>query len=228
MSTRDHRKSASTPERLAYWYFRLNGFMSIENFLVHPEYGSDIRTDADLLAVRFVHRRENVCIPMEDDPQVAHCETFANVVIAEIKTGRCDLNGPWTDPMAENMERVLRAVGCVEPVSIPRAADQLYEMGRWRDNFTTVRLLALGEWRNNSLPIALEQQVTWNSVIDFCIDRFDRYRTQKSATGQWGREGIQLRRLALSRDAPLAIRDHFGLRLPQSHDSSNPPESPIQ
>lgn len=49
----------STPERLAYWYFRLNGFMTIENFLVHPETGSNPRTDVDILATRFAHRREN-------------------------------------------------------------------------------------------------------------------------------------------------------------------------
>lgn len=26
-----------SPERLAYWYFRLNGFLTTENFVVHPE-----------------------------------------------------------------------------------------------------------------------------------------------------------------------------------------------
>ena len=25
------------PEKVAYWYFRLNGFLQIENFVVHPE-----------------------------------------------------------------------------------------------------------------------------------------------------------------------------------------------
>jgi hypothetical protein len=24
------------PEKVAYWYFRLNGFFEIENFVVHP------------------------------------------------------------------------------------------------------------------------------------------------------------------------------------------------
>lgn len=57
-----------SPERLAYWYFRLNGFLTTENFIVHPDEGKDQRTDADLLAVRFQHRAENV-IPCE--PPVA-------------------------------------------------------------------------------------------------------------------------------------------------------------
>lgn len=41
------------PEKVAYWYFRLNGFFQIENFVVHPERRGSQRTDADLLAVRF-------------------------------------------------------------------------------------------------------------------------------------------------------------------------------
>ena len=24
------------PEKVAYWYFRLNGYLQIENFVVHP------------------------------------------------------------------------------------------------------------------------------------------------------------------------------------------------
>ena len=43
---------------MAYWYFRLNGFFQIENFVVHPEsYGSQ-RTDADLLGVGPLTRRQ--------------------------------------------------------------------------------------------------------------------------------------------------------------------------
>ena len=56
-----------TPERLAYWYFRLNGFLTTENFIVHPDRGPNQRTDADLLAVRFAHRKENLVRPMTDD-----------------------------------------------------------------------------------------------------------------------------------------------------------------
>ena len=48
------------PEKVAYWYFRLNGFLQIENFVVHPERRGGQRTDADLLAVRFPHRAERL------------------------------------------------------------------------------------------------------------------------------------------------------------------------
>ena len=46
------------PEKVAYWYFRLNGYLQIENFVIHPGRRGGQRTDADLLAVRFPHRAE--------------------------------------------------------------------------------------------------------------------------------------------------------------------------
>jgi hypothetical protein len=58
------------PERVAYWYFRLNGFLQIENFVLHPAGGGSQRTDADLLAVRFPDRKELLfdhAEPMQDD-----------------------------------------------------------------------------------------------------------------------------------------------------------------
>ncbi len=48
------------PEKIAYWFFRLNGFLTIENFVVHPELisdGTSQRTDADILAVRFPYEK---------------------------------------------------------------------------------------------------------------------------------------------------------------------------
>ena len=59
------------PEKVAYWYFRLNGFLQIENFVVHPGGRGGQRTDADQLAVRFPHRAEFLFDhpdrPMPDD-----------------------------------------------------------------------------------------------------------------------------------------------------------------
>jgi hypothetical protein len=85
-------------EKVAYWYFRLNGFLQIENFIVHPERRGSQRTDADLLGVRFRHRAEFAFDhdrPMEDDPRLGLSHRFDDVVIAEVKTNQpCTLNGP--------------------------------------------------------------------------------------------------------------------------------------
>lgn len=44
------------PEKVAYWYLHLNGFLQMEDFYVHPSRRGSALTDADLLAVRFPYR----------------------------------------------------------------------------------------------------------------------------------------------------------------------------
>ena len=52
---------------LAYWFFRLNGFLSIVNFVVHKDTRSEAGgTDADILGVRFPYRAELFERPMPD------------------------------------------------------------------------------------------------------------------------------------------------------------------
>ena len=109
--------------------------------------GNDL---ADLLAVRLAHRAENLIRPMTDDPKVASCGTFANVVIAEVKCGPCALNGPWTDPKARNMRRVLKAVGCVPDCAIDHACGDLHNRGLWCSPEVTIRLLDRKSTRLNS------------------------------------------------------------------------------
>lgn len=199
------------PERLAYWYFRLNGFFTTENFIVHPDQGRDQRTDADLLAVRFAHRAENLRRPMEDDPSVISCNTFANVIIAEVKTSACSLNGPWTEPELRNMQRVAKSMGCVPDAAITEACQSLYQTGKWSDASTTIRLFAIGETRNPALIIRAEQQLTWSAIIRFCRKRFESYEREKSSVGQWSEDGKSLRNACLGRESEAAVRAHFGL-----------------
>jgi hypothetical protein len=115
------------PEQVAYWYFRLNGFLQIENFVVHPDQRGSQRTDADLLGVRFRHRAEFAFdhqTPMADDQRLGLTSRFDDVVIVDVKTNQpCTLNGPWTNPDRRNVHRVLAAIGCLPWPSIPEAAE---------------------------------------------------------------------------------------------------------
>lgn len=199
-------------ERLAYWYFRLNGFLTTENFIVHPDSGRNQRTDADLLAVRFAHRQENLVRPMDDDPKVTSCNTFANIIIAEVKRGSCALNGPWTNPGSENMKRVLKSVGCLLNKELDKACALLYQKGIWTGSAVTIRLFAIGENRDESLCIPSTHQLQWGEMIRFCIGRFRDYQNQKSSVGQWADDGRQLMTDALSADAESKIRNSFCLR----------------
>lgn len=66
-----------TPEDFAYWYLRLNGFLNIRNFIVHPESnGEGVGTDADILGVRFAHRRELQRCPFEDEQWIESIGAF--------------------------------------------------------------------------------------------------------------------------------------------------------
>lgn len=204
----------SSPERLAYWYLRLNGFLLLENFVVHPDTGNDQRTDADLLGVRFQHRSENLVQPMRDDAVVAECTSYCNVVIAEVKRGECKLNGPWTTPEKQDIDRVLSAIGCVAPTDVRTVAGALYQTGRYDESdLVTIRLLAFGD-----RPGALQPdvpQIYFDHMLKFMHERFRTYRRQKAAVGNWARDGQRLRqlsdRLHTFEEYRAEVRPLFGL-----------------
>ena len=210
-------------ERLAYWYFRLNGFFTFENFIVHPDQGRDQRTDADILAVRFEHREENRDRPMVDDSRVADSNKFANFIIAEVKTSTCKLNGPWTRPENENMQRVVRAMGCVPDESVASACACLYRNGQWADATISIRLIAIGEEKDMNLTISAEQQISWSEIIEFLIQRFRSYRCEKSSVGQWSNDGKILKNMcSRGETAEQDIRKYFKLRAPTSGEETTP------
>jgi hypothetical protein len=197
--------SKINPEKLAYWYFRLNGFLQIENFYVHPRGRGGARTDADLLAVRFPFRAERLVDDpndiMEDDfEELGLTAERIDVVIAEVKTSRCALNGPWTNPARQNTERVLAAIGCVPHSNIETAAESLYRTGKYvaADMSLQVRFVAIGSERSQELIAAMPEvrQIAWDHVSDFIFARLNRYRHQKRQTDAWDTPGRQLKELA--------------------------------
>jgi hypothetical protein len=206
-----------SPERLAYWYFRLNGFLTTENFVIHPDVRAGQRTDADLIATRFKHRSEGLMHEMEDDPRVVTCGTLANVVIAEIKKGACALNGPWTRPVEGNMRRVMKAIGCASEAATDLACEALHKRGTWSDDAVTVRLFAVGESRSQ-LSIPQDQQLTWSEIAEFCIGRFKAYRRQKADVEQWQSDGRLLQKRALGNEPEAGIRAYFHLNPLQAPD----------
>jgi len=182
------------PERLVYWYLRLNGFLILDNYIIHPDQGHLQRTDVDLLGVRFKNRRELIVNPMKDDSRVSDCSTFCNVIIAEVKRGQCALNGPWTNPRDQNMYRILRGIGCFEEREMKIAALALYQKGQFQNDNITCRLLAFGN-RKGELPIEGVPQILFSDVIQFIYKRFHDYHRQKSSVANWPIDGQVLRSL---------------------------------
>ena len=192
------------PEKVAYWYFRLNGFLQIENFVIHPDRRGGQRTDADLLAVRFPFRAERLFddpndIMADDVRQLALSRDLIDIVIAEVKTNQpCTLNGPWTRQDRRNIHRVLAAIGCVPPDRIETAAADMYRAGFHCGVSLRIRLAAVGRERNGDITKTYPEvtQLLWSEILTFIWDRFHRYRQQKTQVDQWDPEGHKIKRLA--------------------------------
>lgn len=193
------------PEKVAYWYFRLNGFLQIENFVVHPVRRGGQRTDADLLGVRFPFRAERMFddandVMVDDEQRLGLSRDRTDVVIPEVKTNQpCTLNGPWTCAGRENVHRVLAAIGCLPPDHIEQAASDIYRAGIHVSKFgLRIRLVAVGRERNEELSATYPEvaQLTWPEMLAFIWDRLHRYRQQKTQVDQWDAQGRRIKRLA--------------------------------
>lgn len=196
------------PERVAYWYFRLNGFLQIENFVVHPKLYGGQRTDADLIGVRFPYRAERLIDNpddlMEDDFERLHpLNDRADIVIAEIKTGRCALNGPWTNEENQNINRVLAAIGSLPADMIDEAANALYAAASFdQPDHPRIRLVLVGRESDSAIAekYAGITQLTWAEVLSFIWQRFHRYSRQKAQVDQWDHVGRCLKDLVRRND----------------------------
>lgn len=123
------------------------------------------------------------------DHSVFELNGLVDLIIAEVKAGRCALNGPWTDPNSQNMHRVLYAVGAFPPDKVDQVADSLYSKQYYEDGRYRLRLFALGREANRDLATPPVVQLTWDEILRFVYDRLYAYRHEKSQHYQWDRSG---------------------------------------
>jgi hypothetical protein len=182
---------ADSLDSVAEWFLRLNGFFTVLNFVVHPlgaHEGTRQRTDADVLGVRFPHRQEIVGgQPLNDDGDFQDLRRSL-LVIAEVKTQTCSLNGPWTREPDDNVGNVLRALGCVVPTLVAEVSASLYRSGRFESPEFEARLLCFGA-RTSDLVPAGALQLTWDRVFRFIYGRYQTYWNAKRQHQQWPRVG---------------------------------------
>jgi hypothetical protein len=193
-----------SPESVAYWFFRLNGCLTIVNFVVHPDLAREDeprsqRTDVDILAVRFPHRCELFTSgkPMKDH-KVFDSTNLIDIVIAEVKHGRCNLNGPWIKESDQNMHRILYAVGAFSMCRVPDVAESLYNEGYYADDMYRDRLFAIGSEKNNKL-LPKVVQLTWDEILEFIYVRLTKYREHKAQHDKWNSVGKYLYQLSTSK-----------------------------
>lgn len=197
MQDQSPRQNGVNPEELANWFLRLDGFFTIPNFVVHPtEGGRPQRTDADVLAIRYPDRVEVVGgKPLQDDSRfLAAAPLF---VIAEVKAGKCRLNGPWTRPADRNVHLVLQAAGIVRASEIEPMARALYEQKRFKSANVNAILTCFGAEADASLGAGV-LQISWAEVAEFIFRRYKRYQSAKRDHQQWPKVGRVLWELAVS------------------------------
>ena len=183
-------------EKLAYWYFRLNGFLTIKNFVVHPNSGSQQETEIDIIAARFPYRTElpENEHPMQDDEYLILKPNKIRIVLAEVKARRCRVNPAWINPDKENMPQIISALGPFKGETVMPVSDEIYKHGYYEDNNFLLSLCCLGQEENlnihDQFPKVL--QLTWNHVLSFIYDRFNKYEIYKRQHQQWDSTGQKL------------------------------------
>lgn len=183
-------------EKLAYWYLRLNGFLTIENFVVHPNSGSQQETEIDIIAARFPYRtelpeNEN---PMQDDECLVLKPDKIRIVLAEVKARRCRVNSAWTNPSKGNMAQIISALGPFEHENLTIVSDEIYKHGYYEDNNFLLSLCCLGQEENHNICVQFPKvpQITWNDVLSFIYNRFKKYEIYKRQHQQWDSTGQKL------------------------------------
>jgi hypothetical protein len=200
------RRIGVRAEEVASWYFRLNGFLSLPGFVVHIDQdkaviGSDgrpryQRTEADLIGVRFVESKEIIFSfgstkEMKDDPILTGiCSNSptkqALFILVEVKTGRCKMNGPWTDMHSKNMQRVIRRLGfAINENQVEKIALDMYRFGKYEDEYYILQYICIGGEKNLDISARYSRvvQIDWTEIGQFLIDRFLSF-PEKTPDGQ--------------------------------------------
>jgi hypothetical protein len=169
-------------EDVACWYFRLNGFLTIPGFVVHPDQRQRFpRTEADLLGVRFPHSREWISTrPMDDDSPLTRIDDTCRrtvFVLVEVKTDLCDINGPWSDRERGNMQRVVRRLGFTDEPLVAGVAERMYDSARWEDDEYVLQYICVGARKNDGMQLRFPdlRQISWSEMADFFWNRFGEF-----------------------------------------------------
>jgi hypothetical protein len=122
-----------------------------------------------VLGVRFPFRSENRQRPMSDHPLFMVERRRPMVVLSEVKTGQCGLNGPWTDPERQNMQKVLCAGGFRPTDQVEEIARALYGHGVWQDENLVIHIVCFGNRHNSGLARSHPSVPQLISIKKFCL-----------------------------------------------------------
>lgn len=179
------------PNDLGNWFLRLNGCVTMVNFVVHGR--RHLRNgEFDILAVRFQDRRE--ILPSGEelrDHRRLLGDGRTDLIIAETTRSDCKLNGPWATEDGR-LRYVLQAIGAFVAGQLDEVVQELHrERALDRHPAYRVRVFAFGREIDPELGASVEQ-FTWAHVLGWIYDRFEAHRAGKSYHEPWDRVGNDL------------------------------------
>lgn len=193
----------NSSEELAYWYFRLNGFFPLTNFVVHRHRGARHRTDIDVLAVRLPHVFEEVGgQPHDWDPFLTGRLPFEQVlaVICEVKTGHFH---PERLFRAEQVRPAIARLGIWPRVRVDAIAEQLRAEASVASPEGVVCKLLVTEEASDSESYLNRTVPDLEVFID---DRIARYPLEKFGSRMFFSAGLFQSRIAPASRAARAAK----------------------
>lgn len=185
------------------WYLRLNGYLSVENFVIHEPLQGAVPQggEIDVLAVRFPFSREEPRpgFVLESDPMLVDpaidAEGLTDFVIGEVKSAKDSLNDLWKPPTSalklHRTEYIVRWLGfCDTDAAVHQVASDLQAKRSACMNRHRVRLLYFGPATHREVAKLGVPQFTHGHLADFAISPrascyIDHGIANRSAHSQW-------------------------------------------
>lgn len=123
-----------------------------------------------------------------EDHELFQTSTRTEVVIGEVKSGRCRVNAALLDPNRLNLNRILLALGLLPDNQFNRAVKALYTDQVFEIDTLRIRLFALGDKFNRDISNNIVQ-LSWDMVLRFIHRRFNEFERQKRQHDQWDETG---------------------------------------
>lgn len=181
-------------ERLTYWYFRLNGFLGNDNYIIHRRLkNQDHATEIDYLGVRFVHRKElynpDLNEWMKDDSNSELFKYYPKdkiyICLVESKRELPSINQSWTNN-PENLVRILQTLGIISFKHHSKVVRRLKEHGYCSFNRFYITFIAVGITNEASyIPFENIPIISWKEVLSFIYERFRDNQKVKSHLQEW-------------------------------------------
>lgn len=187
-------------ETFVRWYLRFNGYLGVENFIVHePVQGAAPQgAEFDVVAVRFPFSREVAKFELARHPQLEAIEQpgVVNVVIAEVKGGKdTSLNDPWRPEsddrlQLQRLKYLVRWLGfCDSENDVESVATDLRRTGR-SDRRCAVRAVYFGARHSEQAADLQIPEILLEDIASWIVDTrsgcwWDQGLANRSCHDQW-------------------------------------------